>query len=488
MDPRKRVKALEAENTALRKTVDALIQRVDGLLGDTPTHFDVFYCSVTLQQIVSKRTQELERITENARKEAAWRRKAEEILRSERRLLSSVLLHIPHLVSWKDHEGVYLGCNRSFARTVGLSNPDDIKGKHEHELGWKPADPELSSGREREVFKVSRPVTDSEESYQSADGQSHKYLVSTVPMHNDEGLLTGILSIHADITERKSLESQLLHAQKLESIGQLASGIAHEINTPAQYVSDNISFIQDEFQSIMGILKLFQSLLSKECPAMSWQQRRAEMSEALEAVEYDYVIEEIPNALEQTIEGLGRITHIVRAMKDFSHPGSGEKESIDLNQAIESTATVCSNRWKYASDLEMTLDPDLPIVSCHINEIKQVILNIIINAVDAIEARFNGTGKKGQIQISTKRAGRHVVIEIADNGGGIPQAIRHRIFDPFFTTKEVGKGTGQGLAISRDFIVQKHGGLLDCEVDAGNGTTFRILLPVHYDSTSAAAA
>lgn len=488
MDHHDRVKALEAENAALRKTVEALIKRVDGLLDDTPTQYDMFSRSVTLQHIVNRRTQELERITESARSEAASRRKAEELMRSERRLLSSVLLHIPHLVSWKDRAGVYLGCNLSFAQSVGLRNPDDIKGKREDELNWKASDPEVSSRRERAVLDARLPITDSEESYQSADGQRHVYLVSTVPMHNDECVLTGVLSIHADITDRKNLESQLLHAQKLESIGQLAAGIAHEINTPAQYVSDNLRFIQDEFTDIANILKLFQSLLSTNGPERSWHERQDEMSKALQAVEYDYLIDEIPNALGQSVEGIGRIAHIVKAMKDFSHPGSGEKESADLNQAIESTATICSNRWKYICSLELDLDPELPIVPCLLSEFNQVILNIIVNATDAIETRFKGTNEMGHVRISTRQSNDNAVIEITDNGGGIPRAIRHRIFDPFFTTKEVGMGTGQGLAISRDIIVQKHGGMIECEVDDGHSTTFRILLPCGLESASTTAA
>ena len=481
MDLATRVLELESENSALQRTVDALIKRMDGLLDSASNQFDTFSKSVTLQQIVGRRTQELARITEDARNEAARRRKAEELMRSERRLLSSVLLHIPHLISWKDLSGAYLGCNRSFAQAVGLSDPEAIKGLHDQNLDWQPAQPELSFQREHDVLFARLPITDSEEAFVSVDGHVHTYLVSTVPMHNGESQLTGVLSIYADITDRKNLESQLLHAQKLESIGQLAAGIAHEINTPAQYVSDNIRFILDEFHDIMRILKLFESLLCASSPERSWEDRQAEMKLALDAADYNYLINEIPCALEQSVEGIGRIAHIVKAMKDFSHPGSGVKERADLNQAIESTATVCSNRWKVVSDLVLDLDPQLPNVPCLISEINQAILNIIVNAADAIESRYKQTGTKGTITITTRQVDDHVVAEFTDNGGGIPQSIRHKIFDPFFTTKDVGKGTGQGLAISRDVIVQKHGGSLDCSVNEGESTTFRISLPLNAD-------
>ncbi|GAB5496091.1 MAG: hypothetical protein Phyf2KO_11710 [Phycisphaerales bacterium] len=472
------LRELEAENSALRKTVEALTARVESLLNGKGSHFDTFAKSVTLEQIVSRRTIELKQLTESARDEAEKRKIAEELMRSERRLLRSVLAHIPYLVSWKDSIHRYLGCNASFADAVGIDSPDLISGLRDSDLQWKPVDPETLLTREASVLESGTTTLDSEESYISTDGLTRTYLVATVPMRGGRDEQIGYLSIYADITERKQLEAQLLHAQKLESIGQLAAGIAHEINTPAQYVSDNTCFLQEEFQNVLGLLELYQSLVCEDAQEQSWADRRAKLLDAMKSIDYEFLKEEIPNALEQSVEGIGRITHIVRAMKEFSHPGSSHKEPADINHAIESTVTVCSNRWKYVSNLELTLANDLPPVPCLLSEFNQVILNIIVNAADAVESRFSGSETKGEISVSTRREGNHVVIAIEDNGGGIPEHIRHKIFDPFFTTKEVGKGTGQGLAISRDVIVEKHGGKLECSIKNNDSTLFQIYMPI----------
>jgi len=290
-----------------------------------------------------------------------------------------------------------------------------------------------------------------------------------------------------EMAERQRLEGQLVQAQKLESIGQLAAGIAHEINTPAQYVSDNAKFLEGEFEGILKVLDHYANLLDADAPAESWPERVGKIRATLGEVDFDFLREEIPNAISQSLEGIDRITHIVRAMKDFSHPGTGQKESVDLNQAIASTVTVCKNRWKYAAELELDLDPGLPAVRCHLAELNQVILNLVVNAADAIESRFKGTNELGRIVVSTRAAGEWIEISVADNGGGVPEAIRERIFDPFFTTKEVGKGTGQGLAISRDVVVQKHGGELRCDTEPGVGTTFVVRLPAHDEALKEAA-
>ncbi|MEK6642283.1 MAG: PAS domain S-box protein [Planctomycetota bacterium] len=282
----------------------------------------------------------------------------------------------------------------------------------------------------------------------------------------------------AEVSEREHLQSQLVHAQKLESIGQLAAGIAHEINTPTQFISDNVRFLRDSQLSLLGLVDMVVHQLDDKAPARSWSDRSEEIRQSLKDLDFEFVREEIPKAIEQSLEGLERVATLVRAMKDFSHPGSENKTPADINKAIESTVTVCRNRWKYAADLELKLEQDLPLVPCRVAEMNQVILNLIVNAADAIMEK-HGEGTKGLIRVSTCASGDSVELRVQDNGGGIPEALRNRIFDPFFTTKEVGKGTGQGLAISRDVVVNKHGGSLDVESTSGVGTTFVIRLPVH---------
>lgn len=292
----------------------------------------------------------------------------------------------------------------------------------------------------------------------------------------DQRLFTGI--IH-DLTHRKTLERQLLQAQKLEAIGQLAAGIAHEINTPAQYIGDNVEFLQESFEQISYVFQKYSNLLNVVKSKSNSSEQIAELEAAKNQVRIDYLLEEIPLAIKETLEGIHHVTRIVGAMKEFSHPGVEGKTALDINKAIESTITMARNEWKYVADVETDFDPDLPSTPCLPGEFNQAILNVIINAAHAIgEATGNGLKGKGKITITTRRDSDWVDIRIRDTGTGIPKKIRQRIFDPFFTTKEVGRGTGQGLAISYSAIVEKHKGNITFETEAGQGTTFIIRLPL----------
>ncbi len=288
-----------------------------------------------------------------------------------------------------------------------------------------------------------------------------------------------VIIMFEDQTEALTLERELRQAQKLEAIGQLAAGIAHEINTPVQYVGDNIRFLADSFTALLSVLKGYEEFFQAE------QAREAQKTwhDAIESLrqdaDLDFLREEIPVTVQQSLEGVGRVSNIVRAMKEFSHPGSTEKVQVDINKALQSTITVSRNEWKYGADLETDFADDLPPVSCLPAELNQVFLNLIVNAAHAIDARVkNGDFIKGRIRVSTRVEKDQVVIEVADNGTGIPESIRYRIYDPFFTTKGVGKGTGQGLAIARDIVVEKHGGTINCQTREGEGTTFTISLPL----------
>jgi two-component system NtrC family sensor kinase len=273
-------------------------------------------------------------------------------------------------------------------------------------------------------------------------------------------------------------QTRLLQAQKLEAVGQLAAGIAHEINTPAQFISSNIDFIENSFLDIKCLIDSRWGMADAvmQEPALAALSRERER--LLEELDWDYLKEEIPRAILQSKEGIKRVTTIVQAMKEFSHPGSKEKEFCDLNKIIETTIVVASNEWKYAAEIVTHLDPDLPRVFCLANEIGQVILNILINATHAIAGKNINTGEKGTITISTRHTPDHVELCIEDTGTGIPENIRDRIFEPFFTTKGVGKGTGQGLAISHDVVEKKHDGTLAFTSEVGKGTIFTIQLPV----------
>ncbi len=311
--------------------------------------------------------------------------------------------------------------------------------------------------------------------YKKNDGKDGFLNLHINPFAGETDLKSGFLIFGEEVTERKTLESQLAQAQKLESIGQLAAGIAHEINTPTQYVGDNIYFMKDAFKDLNRLFTLLMDSTENSDPADILKKLKLMADE----IELDYLMEEIPQAIEQAMDGVQRVTKIVRAMKEFSHPGIEEKTPVDLNKNIENTLTVARNEYKYVADLETDLDENIGLVPCLPGELNQVILNMVVNAAHAIaDVRKTDPDFRGLIRVSSKLAGDWAEIKISDNGPGVPEKIRDKIFDPFFTTKEVGKGTGQGLAISHNVVVKKHGGKILMETEEGKGTTFIIRIPI----------
>ena len=268
------------------------------------------------------------------------------------------------------------------------------------------------------------------------------------------------VKLKEEMKQRQELETQLVHAQKMEAVGQLASGIAHEINSPSQFANDNILFLKDATD---GFIK-----------------RLNNAPDAPEDEDIDFFKENAPEAVEQAAEGISRITTIVKSMKNFAYrDAESAKRPNDLNQAIRSTIVVATNEWKYHADLDLRLQENMPMVPCNIGEINQVVLNLIVNGAHAIRDRME-EGQKGTIVVTTQHYpdAQCIVIAIADNGGGIPAHVQTRIFEPFFTTKEVGVGTGQGLAIAHNVIVKSHKGQIWFESKEGIGTTFFIKLPM----------
>jgi len=299
---------------------------------------------------------------------------------------------------------------------------------------------------------------------------------------SDAGTLRGFMF---DVTERAELELELRQAQKLESIGRLASGVAHEINTPIQFVSDSVHFVSDSFGELATLLARYRAL-KDETPQAEWAQSIAELAQAEDDADLPYLIENVPKALERAIEGLGRVATIVRSMKEFAHPDHHQKAEADLNSALSSTLIIARNEYKDVADVATTLG-EIPRVMCQVGELNQAFLNIVVNAAHAIGDVAPARGR-GKIHVTTRREAEDVVIEISDTGGGIPDEIRERIFDPFFTTKGVGRGTGQGLAIARRSVIEGHGGSLTFETKSGVGTTFVIRLPISGQGQVAAHA
>ena len=281
------------------------------------------------------------------------------------------------------------------------------------------------------------------------------------------------------LTQLRGTQAKLIQAQKLEAIGQLAAGIAHEVNTPTQYVADNTAFAR---KGVTGLIDALQAALAVVQAAKAGSVS-PELLEAADAAvtkaKISYLFKQLPRALEQSQEGLGRIATIVQAMKEFSHPSGAEKRPVNLREAIETTIAVARNGWKYVADVELDMPAELPMVPVLRNEFNQVILNLIVNAAHAIgDVTAGGAEGKGKIAISGRVREEHLEIRVADTGAGIPEQARAKVFEPFFTTKAVGKGTGQGLAIAYSVIVDKHQGSISFETELGRGTTFIIGLPL----------
>jgi PAS domain S-box-containing protein len=304
-----------------------------------------------------------------------------------------------------------------------------------------------------------------------------------------DGNTTELLVIGSDVTYRNALEMQLRLAQKLGSVGQLAAGIAHEINTPTQYIGDNVRFLKGAFEDLSRLLASYERLLAAAKDNTLSPEIVQNVTGTVVNTDAGYLLEEIPKAIEQAIEGVTRVSGIVGAMKEFSHPDTKEKSPLDLNHAIANTIAVARNEWKYVADIETEFDPSLPLISCQPGEFNQVILNLIVNAANAVaDVAGKGSSGKGQIKIQTLNCQEWAEIRIQDTGTGIPEKVRDRIFDPFFTTKEIGKGTGQGLAIARSVVVDRHGGSIHFETEEGKGTTFIVRLPHNGNALASNAA
>ncbi|GLY92945.1 ATP-binding protein [Actinoplanes sp. NBRC 103695] len=387
----------------------------------------------------------------------------------EKAVLTGVISTIPQLIYWKDAQGRYLGHNGAFLAMRGLDAEVDLNWKAEGEIGVVDDLTPVLTDLEDRVQGNGAPVIDHHVTVIGSGDSPRSFLLSVLPQPG----AGGVIGIGADVTHIGDLERQLNQHNRLEAIGQLAAGIAHEINTPIQFVSDNTRFIEQSFTDLLRLVTAVQERFGD---------KDEQITDLLRDIDADFMLGEVPKALGESLEGLERVAQIVRAMKDFSHPGQGRSD-VDLNRAVESTAQVARNEWKYHAELSLDLAGDVGLVPCYEGEFKQVVLNLIVNAAHAIEAagpRPDGT--LGHIGIRTARVGDVIEVAVSDDGTGMDETTQHRIFDPFFTTKEVGKGTGQGLSMAYSSIVQKHGGAIRVDSSLGAGTTFTITLPVRVET------
>jgi signal transduction histidine kinase len=276
--------------------------------------------------------------------------------------------------------------------------------------------------------------------------------------------------IRSDIENLQKIEVELRQSQKLEAVGRLASGIAHEINTPTQFVTDSVHFLGEALCELLVLIDKQRDII-----VAAGATSATELEAMLANADMPYLTQEMPKAVARSLDGLGRVASIVRSMKRFAHPDQAVKATADINDAVENTLTIAFGEYKYVAELELDLSP-LPRLVCHVGELNQVILNLVVNAAHAIGDVVGNTGAKGKITVRTQCEGDDIVISVSDTGTGIPDELKERMFEPFFTTKEVGRGTGQGLAIARS-VVERHGGKLTFSTKLGAGSTFFIRLP-----------
>jgi PAS domain S-box-containing protein len=431
----------------------------------------------TIWNQIKQHDEELDHLRQHLEHEVS-RRTAE--LREANRSLASAYAEmelfwssIPSIVIGIDANGGVTRWNAAAADAFGLKD-SGVTGRHIAECGIHWLRPDMRA----EVacwLQSGTPHTYDNVTYER-EGQVRVLGLKVRRMSTPQEGKIGFILTGADVTQRRELEDQLRQAHKLEAIGQLAAGIAHEINTPTQFVSDNTTFLKENWGAIAELLQVCRNHCPPDPCAADFSKR---FEQLWKQSDFDYLLAEVPRAIDQCLDGLNRIAKIVRAMKEFSHPGADEKTPVDINRAIETTVAVSRNEWKYVADVDLRLDAALPLIPCLHGEFNQAMLNLIVNAAQAIAGAVGNTpDSKGKITIATQLLPDFVEISVADTGTGVPEEIRSRIFEPFFTTKPVGKGTGQGLSLVHATIVKRLKGQLWFESEVGRGTTFFIRLPL----------
>jgi PAS domain S-box-containing protein len=404
-----------------------------------------------------------------------------EALRESKQIIEEIINAIPVRVFWKDKNLVYMGCNALFAHDAGFADPKDIIGKDDYQMVWHDQ-AELYRSDDRQIIESGEPKMLIEEPQTTPEGDTITLLTSKIPLHSATGEIIGILGTYMDITdlklaeeEKKRIEAQLLQSEKMASIGQLAAGVAHEINNPTGFVSSNLKTLFDYIKDISDLSKEYRKLVAELKPNsdnigsfnISGQMERIRALE--EEVDVDFVLKDIIELIEESKGGIERIKKIVRALKDFAHPGEDKPKFADINENLDSTVNVVWNELKYKAAVAKDYG-DLPRVQCYPQLLNQVFMNLLVNAAQSIK-------EHGEIKIKTQANNGYVEIKISDTGSGIPKENLPRIFDPFFTTKQVGKGTGLGLNVAYN-IIEKHHGKIDVVSTVGKGTRFTIRIPV----------
>ena len=420
------------------------------------------------------------------------RKKLERRLSEQSEVLTNVLANVPQFVFWKDLDSKYLGCNATFAKAAGLDSPEDVVGRDDYELAWSKEESDSYRECDRRVMDNNEPLVNIQETQKQADGNDLDVLTSKVPLKNSAGEIMGILGIYADITGRVQAEQavadyasqleranakllasqqQLIQSEKMASIGQLAAGVAHDINNPVAFVMSNIGSLGEYQETLQKVLQYYAEL--EAClpsdPGDAASKILAKIRRTFDDDDLEFILEDTQNLLSETLDGAKRIKEIVLSLKSFARPGEDRSDNVDLNHGLQTTLKIVGNELKYHCTVHEEYG-QLPMLKGHPGQLNQVFMNLLVNASHAIE-------EKGDITITTLVDQKYAHVRIADTGNGI--AVEHlgKVFDPFFTTKPVGKGTGLGLSVSYG-IVQQHGGEIKVESEPGKGTTFTVSLPL----------
>jgi PAS domain S-box-containing protein len=449
-----------AETAALTKSIELTATRKSGEefpieLSLAPAEIDGQPCAVGIVRDITERKQ------------------VEDELRSAKAFLDSVINAIADPIFVKDENRRFVLVNNALCAMVGRPR-EGLMGEDGDDMFPKE---QVAVFREKDAKVLETGEENvNEEFLSNLSSGEVRTIVTRKARYIDATGKRFLVGVIRDITDHTRLEIELGHARKLEAVGQLASGIAHEINTPTQYVGDGVHFLREAFAGYQRLVGQYRRAVEALVTAGGQETLVSEIRATEEDVDLSYLEANVPGSFESCQDGVSRISTIVRAMKEFAHPDQREMAPADLNKALQTTLAIAKNEYKYVSEVTTEFG-DLPPVICHVGDLNQVFLNLIVNAAHAIGDVVGKSGGKGTIRIRTCSEGDVVRIDIADTGSGIPEAIRHRIFDPFFTTKGVGKGSGQGLAIARSIVATKHRGSLTFESEVGKGTTFTIRLP-----------
>lgn len=422
-----------------------------------------------LEQKVEERTAKLVQVNNDLSYEIAYKDKLQKM---QNRLFAAIE-NTSETVVITNTVPEILYVNPAFEQTTGY-NAKEVIGKNPNLLNSGLHDKEFFSDMWRTI--KSGKVWKGRFRNKNKKGEIYTEDGTISSVKDADGKIINYVAIKRDITQELEMERQILQMSKMEAIGTLAAGIAHEINTPIQYVTDNTRFLEEVFRDLKELNKLYEGLQRTAVDKEMFKEQTEQITAYEEEIDLEYLNEETEKAIDGALEGLDRIATVVKAMKEFSHPGGQEKEEEDLNTLIENTVTVSTNEWKTCAEINLDLDSSLPRVPVYSGQIKQAVLNLIVNAAHAITDKKSE--EKGTITITTNVEPRNIKVAVRDTGTGIPEDIIDKVFDPFFTTKTVGKGTGQGLALVHSVIIDGHGGTLIVDSIPGEGTEFIFTLPL----------